>query len=101
MARGGGKPRHIPIRTCVACRQTSAKRALVRIVRDPEGNVGVDLTGKRPGRGAYLCPGKNCWDLALRRGTLDHALKTAVSAADRERLRAHSEQFPETAPDLT
>ncbi|GIW05300.1 MAG: hypothetical protein KatS3mg060_0105 [Dehalococcoidia bacterium] len=100
MARGGGRPKHVPIRMCVACRQTSAKRALVRLVRDPAGGVYVDPTGKRNGRGAYLCPGRRCWDLALRRGALEHALKTALTPADRERLLEYSASLPETAPDL-
>ncbi|MFN8533957.1 MAG: YlxR family protein [Dehalococcoidia bacterium] len=100
MARGGARPRHVPLRTCVACRQTSAKRALVRLVRDGSGAVSVDTTGKRPGRGAYLCPGRTCWEQALRRGALDQALKAQLSPADRDQLRLHSASFPETAPDL-
>ena len=51
----GSRPRHIPQRTCVACRQTGAKRQLVRVVRAPDGSVTIDPTGKRSGRGAYLC----------------------------------------------
>ena len=86
------RPRHIPQRTCVACRRTSAKRELVRIVRTPEGRVEVDPTGKRSGRGAYLCPTLDCWRLAIQKGRLDRALKTGVSAGDREALLqyAHS-----------
>ena len=99
MASGGGRPKHVPIRTCVACRQTSAKRALVRLVRDAAGVVEVDPTGKRNGRGAYLCPGRACWEQALRRGTLERALKTALRPADRERLVQYSATLPETAPD--
>lgn len=99
MARGGGRPKHIPTRMCVACRQTSAKRTLIRLVRDPSGIVDIDPTGKRNGRGAYLCPVRRCWDQALRRGALEHALKTTLSPADRERLAAYSESLPDTAPD--
>jgi len=80
------KPRHIPQRTCVACRRTTAKRELVRIVRTPEGSVEADTTGKRSGRGAYLCSTPGCWRLAIQKGRLDHALKISLSARDKEVL---------------
>ena len=69
-----GSPRHVPQRTCVACRQTDAKRQLVRIVR-VDGHALVDPTGKRAGRGAYLCTSSACWQTALRKNVLQHALK--------------------------
>jgi len=87
------KPRHVPQRTCVACRRTTAKRELVRIVRTPEGGVEVDPTGKRSGRGAYLCQTPDCWRLALQRGRLDRALKTSVSAADKEALLRYAQSL--------
>jgi hypothetical protein len=61
---------------------------MVRIVRAPDGAVGVDPTGKRSGRGAYLCLQQPCWQAALKRHALDKALKTELSAADREALAA-------------
>jgi len=85
--------RHIPQRTCVACRRTSAKRELVRIVRTPEGSVEVDPTGKRSGRGAYLCPTPDCWRLAVQKGRLDRALKTSVSARDKEALLQYAQSL--------
>jgi len=59
----------------VACRQTNAKRQLVRVVRAPDGSVTIDLSGKRSGRGAYLCATHECWDAGLKRGVLSRALK--------------------------
>jgi predicted RNA-binding protein YlxR (DUF448 family) len=85
------KPRHIPQRTCVACRRTTAKRELVRVVRTVEGGVEVDPTGKRSGRGAYLCPTPDCWRLAVQKGRLDRALKTSVSARDKEALLQYAQ----------
>src|SRR3954452_4520233 len=72
-----GRPRliRVPLRTCVACRQTNAKRELVRIVRAPDGSVTIDAFGKRAGRGAYLCSTSECWDAGLKRGVLSRALK--------------------------
>ena len=76
--------KHIPQRTCVGCRQTLAKRALIRIVRTPEG-LRVDPTGKIPGRGAYLHDRRNCWTSGLK-GALAHALKVELTDQDRETL---------------
>lgn len=70
--------RPVPTRTCVACRTAREKRALVRIVRTPDGSVVVDPTGKRSGRGAYLCPGPDCLRLAERRGSLARALGVPI-----------------------
>ena len=81
--------RHIPQRTCVACRSERPKREMVRIVRAPNGAVGIDPTGKRSGRGAYLCLQPPCWQAALKRHALDKALKTELTAADREALAAY------------
>lgn len=81
------KPKHVPLRTCVACRRTEAKRALIRIVRDAAGRVAVDPTGKRNGRGAYLCHDPNCWAAALKRKALERALRLDyLHPDDREML---------------
>jgi predicted RNA-binding protein YlxR (DUF448 family) len=87
------KPRHVPIRTCAGCRQERAKRDMVRIVRGPDGSVGADPTGKRPGRGTYLCPRFECWTKAFRNGSLARALKAHIQEADLSRLRTAAEEF--------
>jgi len=78
----GSRPRHVPQRTCVACRQTNAKRQLVRVVRAPDGSVTIDPSGKRSGRGAYLCSTTDCWDAGLKRGVLTRALKIEAIPED-------------------
>jgi predicted RNA-binding protein YlxR (DUF448 family) len=83
--------RHIPERTCVACRSLRPKREMVRVVRTTDGTVVVDPTGKRSGRGAYVCGVRECWDVALRRKALDRALKTELSRADREALASYQQ----------
>lgn len=83
--------RHIPERTCVSCRQTRPKRELIRIVGQVEGSAVVDSTGRLPGRGAYLCNNKACWEEALRRRSLDRALKSPLDAAARESLLTYSQ----------
>ncbi|HON41667.1 MAG TPA: YlxR family protein [Bacillota bacterium] len=72
------KVRKTPQRTCVGCGKVTDKRSLVRIVRSPEGDVVVDPTGKRSGRGAYVCAARECLQRALRTGKLSKALETAV-----------------------
>jgi predicted RNA-binding protein YlxR (DUF448 family) len=87
----GPRPRHIPQRTCIACRSTEAKRGLVRVVRTPEGRVELDPTGKKNGRGAYVHQQRACWDEALKKDRLGRALKVVVPADDMTALRAHAE----------
>lgn len=77
--------KHVPQRTCVACRQVQAKGALVRLVRTREG-VFPDLQGKRPGRGAYLHNQPECWEPGLA-GPLGSALRTTLTEDDLQRLR--------------
>jgi len=92
--------KHIPLRTCVGCREVNAKRALVRIVRTAEGPR-VDLTGKASGRGAYLHAQKSCWERALK-GALANALKIELTEQDREYLRGYMATLPEDdAPVLS
>ena len=83
----GLRPKHIPVRTCVACRRTDAKRGLFRLVRDADGRVAVDPTGKRAGRGAYLCHDPACWEQALKRRGIERALRIEnIQTEDRAAL---------------
>ena len=80
---GGEAKGEQPQRTCVVCRSTTAKRTLHRIVRSPAGTVAYDPTGKAAGRGAYLCGQLACLDMAVRRRSIQRALKvTDTVAAD-------------------
>lgn len=79
--------RRVPLRQCVACGTHRPKRELVRIVRSPQGAVLVDRTGRATGRGAYLCALPPCWDQALKRGRLDHALRAHMGPEQREALQ--------------
>ncbi len=90
--------RHIPERTCVACRSLRPKRDMARVVRAPDGAVGIDDTGKKSGRGAYLCRRAECWQAGLRRRILDRALKIELSAGDREALTAFGATQPAGGP---
>jgi len=81
-----GRRKHIPQRTCVICRQVRDKRELVRVVRTPEGELVIDETGKRNGRGAYLCRQSACWQAAIKGQQLSKALKMEIREQDKERL---------------
>ena len=70
----------------MACRQVRAKRELIRIVRISDGQVEVDTSGKKAGRGAYLCRAQECWEIGLKRGRLEHSLKTTLTQDNREQL---------------
>jgi predicted RNA-binding protein YlxR (DUF448 family) len=85
--------KHVPQRTCVACRKTGVKRELIRLVRVPEKGIEVDLTRKKSGRGAYICPDLKCWENALKTGRLEQALKTSLSAQDKEALVIYAKGF--------
>ena len=92
----GQRPKHVPIRTCIACRQEAGKRELVRVVRTPSGSVQVDPTGKLAGRGAYVCRTQACWGQALQGQRLSAALKTTLSTEDQAALRAFAATLPES-----
>ena len=87
--------RRQPQRTCVSCRDTGDKRSLTRLVRSPDGHVRLDATGHAPGRGAYLCTRRDCWERALGRSdVLGRALKVAVPPDDRAALLAGAPAAP-------
>ena len=69
-------PKKIPLRQCVGCREMKPKPELIRVVKSPEGEVSLDFRGKKPGRGAYVCPQAEC----LRKARKSRALERAFSA---------------------
>ena len=79
---------------CVACRGHDAKRGLYRIVRTPEGLVEPDPTGRRNGRGAYLCGQGACWEKALASGTLARALNVEIDSDTVDMLRRYAATLP-------
>jgi len=98
MGKRPQRRKHVPQRTCIACRTTRPKRELVRIVRlsspEAEGAVTVDETGKRSGRGAYLCRQRDCWETALARRQLERALKVTLTAETEAQLREYAARLP-------
>jgi uncharacterized protein len=90
------RPKHVPIRTCVACRTAGDKRGLLRVVRQPEGGVVYDPTGKANGRGAYVCASETCVKAAQKQNKLGRSLKATVTPDLYGELLAHAKS-PEAA----
>lgn len=95
MGRRPRRRKHVPQRRCVACRTGRPKRQLVRIVRTPDGVVTVDETGKRSGRGAYLCAQRHCWEAALTGRQLARALKVTLTAETEVQLVEYAAGLPQ------
>jgi len=85
--------KHIPQRTCVACGEVRPKRELVRLVLVSGGGVEVDPSGKKAGRGAYLCPAPACWQNGLKKGRLEYVLRTILTEANRDRLIRYGKEL--------
>ena len=82
------QPRKIPIRRCCGCGEGKPKKELVRIVRPPEGEVSLDLTGKKAGRGAYLCRDAACLAKARKKKSLERALSVSIPPEVYEAMEA-------------
>ena len=84
-------PKRIPLRQCLGCREMKPKPELVRVVRSPEGTVSVDLRGKAPGRGAYVCRSAACLKKALKSKALGRALDVEIPPEIYDALTAQME----------
>lgn len=84
----GVKPRKIPMRQCLGCNEHKPKMELLRVVRTPEGSVELDFTGKKSGRGAYICRDIKCLKKVRKNGRLQHNLACEISEEVYDRLEA-------------
>lgn len=83
----------VPERTCIACRTAKPKNELIRVVRDPEGVISLDFTGKKNGRGAYICKDKACLAKCVKSRGLDRALGCKVDDEVYQRLLKEYDEF--------
>jgi predicted RNA-binding protein YlxR (DUF448 family) len=81
-------PKKIPLRQCLGCREMKPKRELIRVVKSPEGEVSLDFKGKKPGRGAYLCPNGECLKRIRKSKALERAFSTQMPEGVYEALEA-------------
>jgi predicted RNA-binding protein YlxR (DUF448 family) len=85
------KQKKIPLRMCLGCHEMKPKKELIRIVRDKEGVVSVDFTGKKAGRGAYICPSAECLEKARKGRKLEKAFEAQIDDTVYETLRSQLE----------
>ncbi len=81
------KPKKVPMRMCVGCREMKPKRELIRVVRSPEGEVSLDPVGKKPGRGAYVCRNENCLKRAIKQKQLERQLEVQLTEEVAQQLQ--------------
>ncbi|OPL08381.1 MAG: nucleic acid-binding protein [delta proteobacterium ML8_F1] len=81
------KTKKIPLRKCIGCQTQHPKRELIRVVKDKEGNISVDFSGRANGRGAYICPRLDCFEKAHKRDAFSRALETKVPEEIYEALK--------------
>ncbi len=81
----------IPMRKCTGCQEMKSKKELIRIVRNDEGEFSLDATGKKPGRGAYICGNADCLEKAFKNKGLERSFKSAVPEQIYEELKAQLE----------
>ena len=88
------KPRKIPLRMCVGCRESKPKRELIRVVRAPDGSLSMDPVGKKPGRGAYVCRQESCLMRAIMQKQLERQLQVQLTAEVAEALKTELANLP-------
>ena len=95
------KPKKIPMRMCVGCRESKPKRELIRVVRAPDGTVSMDPGGKKPGRGAYVCRQESCLMRAIRQKQLERQLEVQLTddVADIEEHLVRHAVLPQLSVD--
>lgn len=94
-------PKRIPQRMCVACRTMRSKRELIRLVINAAGDITLDPTGRKPGRGAYVCRRRQCLEQAIRGHKLDKGLKSHVGDSVIACLVTEMEGLPPDEPEET
>ena len=80
-------PKRVPLRQCLGCREMKPKRELTRVVRSPQGEVSLDSSGKKPGRGAYICPNAECLKRAVKTKALSRAFGLEIPQNITEQLQ--------------
>ena len=81
----------MPLRMCVGCQEMKNKKEMIRVIKTPEGTFMLDATGKKNGRGAYVCPSEECLQLARKNKGLERSFKQAIPAEVYESLEKEME----------
>lgn len=81
------KTRKVPLRMCLGCKEMKDKRELVRVVKNKDGEISIDMKGKMPGRGAYICKSQDCLNLAVKGKRLERAFGSRIEDCIYEKLK--------------
>lgn len=85
----------IPVRQCIGCGEMKNKKEMIRVLKDAEDQITIDATGRKNGRGAYICPSMDCYKKAVKNKGLERSLKMAIPKQVYETLEKEMEQFGE------
>lgn len=87
--------KHIPLRKCTGCQEMKTKKVMLRILRTAEGEILLDMTGKKNGRGAYVCRSRECFEKAVKNKGLERSLKIKIPEETYESLKKEIESIEE------
>lgn len=85
--------KNIPLRKCLGCDEMLGKKGMLRVVKTKEGDISIDETGKKNGRGAYICSDIECFNKAHKKHSLERSLKCSISEEIYEKLRQEIEEL--------
>lgn len=85
--------KNIPLRKCLGCDEMLGKKGMLRVVKTKEGDISIDETGKKNGRGAYICRDMDCFNKAQKKHSLERSLKCSISEEIYEKLRQEIEEL--------
>lgn len=88
-----GQTRKIPMRKCIGCQEMKSKKEMLRVIRTPEDELVIDTTGRKNGRGAYLCFSAECFEKAVKSKGLERSLKMGIPSAVYDSLKKEIEQI--------
>ena len=86
------KQKKIPLRMCLGCKEMKPKRELIRVVKNNEEEISIDLVGKKPGRGAYICRSADCLEQAIKAKRLEKAFETTIDMDIYQKLKNQLEE---------
>lgn len=90
-----GQVKKVPTRKCTGCQEMKNKREMLRVLRTPEGEILLDVTGRKNGRGAYICRCRECLDKAVKNRGLERSLKVRIPEETYEGLKKEIESIDE------
>lgn len=85
----------VPMRQCTGCREMKNKREMIRVIRTAENEICIDATGRKNGRGAYICPNMNCLKMAMKNRGLERSLKTVIPESVYQQLEEEMSHIDE------